>query len=135
MFALVYIIFGIDIDALYDQVDGALGMVGAITEMLVQSHEGHLIFLPAIPVNEWSSGSIQAVRVRGGFLIDMTWNVCPKIVCVDATICSMHGKDCKLSLERCISTLVDGVAVPQDEFVTFGTSTGGTYRVHQEKQF
>jgi len=47
-------------------IDGSLGQTAGITEMLVQSHEGVIDLLPAVP-NEWRTGQFDGVRVRGGF--------------------------------------------------------------------
>ena len=55
------------------QVDGSFGNAAAISEMLVQSHEGFINLLPALP-QEWSTGKISGIRARGGFEISMDWN-------------------------------------------------------------
>jgi len=54
------------------QVDGSLGLSAAVTEMLVQSHEGYVQLLPALP-DDWHTGSFQGVCVRGGFELGMDW--------------------------------------------------------------
>jgi alpha-L-fucosidase 2 len=54
------------------QLDGSFGIVGSISEMLVQSHEGFINPLPALPV-EWKNGFLKGVRVRGGFVLDFAW--------------------------------------------------------------
>ncbi len=54
------------------QVDGTLGVTAGITEMLVQSHEGFINLLPALPA-EWGEGRMKGVCVRGAFELDMSW--------------------------------------------------------------
>ena len=41
--------------------------------MLVQSNEGFINILPALPT-EWSEGSIKGMKVRGGATIDLEWS-------------------------------------------------------------
>jgi len=55
------------------QIDGNLGYVAAVSEMLLQSQTGVLEILPAIP-KEWATGSIQGLRARGNITItDLVW--------------------------------------------------------------
>lgn len=54
------------------QIDGNLGATAAITEMLVQSTPNEITILPALP-QQWPSGSLKGVRVRGGGKVDITW--------------------------------------------------------------
>ena len=83
------------------QIDGNFGGAAGISEMLIQSHDGYINLLPALP-EALQEGSLRGIRTRGGQQIDMEWkNGLPEI----ATIKGGYNEDVKLKVPSGINNV------------------------------
>ncbi|MCP4452116.1 MAG: glycoside hydrolase family 95 protein, partial [Planctomycetes bacterium] len=75
------------------QVDGTFGVCAGITEMLMQSHEGVIDLLPALP-QAWSQGQFSGVCARGAFELDIQWDH-SQVTRVE--VLSKQGQPCRIN--------------------------------------
>lgn len=54
------------------QIDGNFGGCSGIAEMLIQSQQGYIEILPALP-EAWRNGRFKGLCVRGGGVVDVDW--------------------------------------------------------------
>lgn len=114
------------------QIDGNFGSIAGISEMLLQSQNGVLHLLPALP-SEWAGGSVKGLRARGAFVVDIDWKD-GKIS--DASILSEKGGKCVLRTSSRIQIRQSGRRIASksikdgDYYVTtFQAKPGNKYSV------
>lgn len=93
------------------QIDGNFGGTAGIAELLLQSHNGELHLLPALPT-AWHEGSVTGLRARGNFEVDINYS---DGRLTDATIRSNSGLPCTVRYAG--------------HTITFPTAEGASYRI------
>jgi len=111
------------------QIDGTMGVAAGITEMLVQSHEGSIHLLPALP-DEWGDGRFYGVCARGGFELDFKWK---NKAISEVEILSKAGEICRIDNGSNFKVTSNGKKLDskmnKDGSIEFKTIKGGLYRL------
>ena len=111
------------------QVDGSFGVTAGITEMLLQSHEGYIDLLPALP-SEWADGQFAGVCARGGFELDFSWK---NKDLTSVSILSKAGMPCSLKTGNKVKVFSDGKEIKtkkhSGQIIEFNTEKGKTYSI------
>ncbi|MBS1663727.1 MAG: glycoside hydrolase family 95 protein [Bacteroidetes bacterium] len=110
------------------QVDATMGITAGIGEMLVQSHEGYIELLPALPA-EWKDGEMRGMKARGAFEVDLKWSA-GKVQ--QAGILSLQGGICRVFAGGGhVQVVSDGKKTPSklttDGILEFQTTKGKRY--------
>ncbi|MCK5821746.1 MAG: glycoside hydrolase family 95 protein, partial [Bacteroidales bacterium] len=109
------------------QVDGTFGVTAGISEMIMQSHEGVIDLLPALP-QSWSKGKFDGLCARGAFELDLEWEE-GKVTHVE--ILSKKGQVCRINPKVKVKVTSNGKRVRvkafEDGSIQFSTIEGGVY--------
>lgn len=109
------------------QIDGTMGVTAGITEMLMQSHEGVIDLLPALP-DAWPEGSISGLCARGGFELALVWKE-KKLTRVE--ILSKSGLPCRITPGGSAKVISEGKTIKvkkhKDGSIEFETAKGSKY--------
>jgi len=111
------------------QIDGTMGVTAGITEMLVQSHEGVIDLLPALP-DEWDNGKFSGVCARGGFELSFAWK---NNKLTDVEIISKAGEKCRINIGSDCKIFTSGRSVAKQEIedgvFEFESEAGSIYSI------
>jgi alpha-L-fucosidase 2 len=98
-------------------------------EMLLQSHEGALDLLPALPT-DWPAGRVSGLRARGGFTVDLEWAAGEV---TRAAVSARHGGVCRVKARQPLTVTCAGrpvaVTAPAAGTIAFETRAGLRYEL------
>jgi alpha-L-fucosidase 2 len=115
------------------QIDGNFAGTAGVIEMLLQSQNGELHLLPALPA-AWRDGDVKGLVGRGNYVVDMTWK---NGSLLDARIEARQGGQCVIRTAAPVT--VDGVPARSRRSaigytLSFSAAKGKTYRVRRASQ-
>lgn len=108
------------------QIDANFGVSAGIVEMLMQSHEGFIRILPALPT-AWQTGSITGIKARGNFELNIYWE---NGQFKEAELISHGGKECTVVLPNTVKII--GAKTVKNTITNqyqFSTKKGKTYKI------
>ncbi|CAM3717499.1 glycosyl hydrolase family 95 catalytic domain-containing protein [Marinicrinis lubricantis] len=110
------------------QIDGNFGFTAGLVEMLMQSHEGYIHLLPALP-SDWTNGRIAGLRARNGFEVSIDWK---NGGLRQAEILSLAGKTCTVNYREAVVVYEDGIQIGRSDDsgkLVFLTEIGHRYTI------
>lgn len=115
------------------QIDGNFGASAGMMEMIVQSHLEEIHLLPALP-SAWNSGSLNGIRARGNFELDLVWT---NGHLVSGKVTSLAGESCTLRTATPIKIKGAHAVMRKDQdyyVYEFETVPQKVYRIKKSKQ-
>lgn len=108
------------------QIDGNYGVATAMSEMLLQSHQGFIEPVPALP-EQWADGSYTGLKARGNFEVDADWT---SSQLNNLTVRSGSGEECVVRYPNISKADFEGAefTVVDVNTVKFATTKGGEYK-------
>jgi alpha-L-fucosidase 2 len=110
------------------QIDGNFAGTAGMAEMLLQSHDGELSLLPAIP-DDWTQGSVSGLKARGNFEISINWKN-KKIT--TASVLALSGGKCIIRTYdpiRIAGLAVKSTATANGYLTEFNSTKGQLYNI------
>ena len=104
------------------------GVAAGVAEMLMQSHSGELFLLPALPA-AWQKGSVNGLRARGGYTIDLSWE---NGKLKESVISAKISNKCRLRTKQPVKVLSGNKPVKitlLNGVLEFDAKAGAKYRV------
>ena len=110
------------------QIDGNFAGIAGMAEMLLQSYNGYIQLLPALP-KAWKEGQVKGLVTRGGFEISMNWN---KQELQTVAVKSLNGAECTLVSNvplKLENTYITSQKTDKGYQIIFPTTKGTTYQL------